>query len=239
MPPGVSVTGGLAGDGGRFEETLIYADAPARSGIITAVGFYGRYIRVGYGSQGGWDPFGPVRRITKSKGNVLLELDSQSALSLYKRYLGEHAANLPASGLLFPLHLQGDENSTPVVRTLLAVEERGQSMTFAGDVAQGSFVQFMHANCDGLTGGARGAAEAACHGPAEGKVQLALLISCVGRKLVLKDRVAEEVDAVRQILGPQVATAGFYSYGEICPFTHSGKCELHNQTMTVTTLGEE
>jgi hypothetical protein len=239
LPPGVAVTGGLSGDGARFEETLVYADAPARSGIIAAVGFYGERIKVGYGSQGGWDAFGPVRRITKSKGNVLYELDSQSALSLYKRYLGEHAANLPSSGLLFPLHLQGDENSTPVVRTLLSVDEKSQSMTFAGDVPQGYFVQFMNADLEKLIAGANKAAQAATQGVGQTGAELAILISCVGRKLVLKERAREEVESVRKVLGPQAVTTGFYSYGEICPFSQGGKCELHNQTMTITTFAEE
>jgi hypothetical protein len=235
LPRSVAVTGGLSGDGARFEETLVYADAPAKAGIVTALGFYGSRLKVGYGSQGGWDPFGPVRRITKSKGNVLYELDSQSALSLYRRYLGEHAADLPASGLLFPLHVRENENSTPVVRTLLGVDEKAQSMTFAGDVPQGSYVQLMYANCEGLIKGAQAAAETA----SRGSVELAVLISCVGRKLVFKQRVDEEVEAVRNVLGSETATTGFYSYGEICPFVHAGKCELHNQTMTITTFGEE
>jgi hypothetical protein len=239
LPRAVAVTGGLSGDGARFEETLVYADAPATSGIVTEVGFYGSRIKIGYGSQGGWDPFGPVRRITKAKGNILYELDSQSALELYKRYLGEHAANLPASGLLFPLYLQGDENSTPIVRSVLSVDEKTKSMTFAGDTPQGGYVQFMHASGDRLIGGARSAAVRAVGGKEPSAISLALLISCVGRRLVLEQRTAEEVEAVRDAIGPQAVTCGFYSYGEICPVSPAGKCELHNQTMTITTLGEE
>ena len=30
---------------------------------------------------------------------------------------------------------------------------------------------------------------------------------------------------------------GFYSYGEISPYT-TGSCDLHNQTMTLTTVTE-
>jgi hypothetical protein len=74
----------------------------ASKNIIAVVGFYGNNLKIGYGSMGGWDPFGPERLITKSKGNVLLELDNQSALDIYKLYLGEHAKELPASGLRFP-----------------------------------------------------------------------------------------------------------------------------------------
>jgi hypothetical protein len=69
-------------------------------------------------------------------------------------------------------------------------------------------------------------------------VDLALLISCVGRKLVLRQRVEEEVEAVRDVVGRDAVMTGFYSYGEIAPFSASARCELHNQTMTITTLSE-
>ncbi|MGA3067632.1 MAG: FIST N-terminal domain-containing protein [Tepidisphaeraceae bacterium] len=238
LPANVAVTGGLSGDGARFEQTLVYADAPARSGIVAAIGFYGRRIKIGYGCKGGWDAFGPMRRITRSKGNVLYELDSQSALSLYKKYLGEHAAQLPSSALQFPLNLRITEKSAPVARTILAVDEKAQSMTFAGDIPQGAFAQMMMANFDRLVDGARDAAMTCCQGVPMGSATLAVLISCVGRKLVLKQAIEDEVEAVRDVVGSQAAITGFYSYGEICPFAPSGACELHNQTMTITTLAE-
>ena len=68
----IPLTGGLAGDGALFEETLVGADCAPRSGQVAAIGFYGAAIRIGHGSAGGWDEFGPRRRITRSRGNVLL-----------------------------------------------------------------------------------------------------------------------------------------------------------------------
>jgi hypothetical protein len=60
----------------------------------------------------------------------------------------------------------------------------------------------------------------------------------VGRKLILGDRIEEEVEAVRDVLGPSAALAGYYSYGEVSPFRPGARCELHNQTMTITTFSE-
>lgn len=238
LAPGVAVTGGLAGDGARFETTAVCLDGPEPSRQVVAVGFYGDELKVGYGSFGGWDPFGPERRITKSAGNVLFELDHEPALALYKRYLAEHAAQLPASGLLFPLTIRpNDEAGTPVVRTILGVDEAAQSLTFAGDVPLGFRARLMRANFERLVDGA-GTAARATQSLQGAEPQLAFLISCVGRKLVLKQRVEEEVEAVRDILGPGAALTGFYSYGEISPFTAAAPCELHNQTMTITTLSE-
>jgi hypothetical protein len=239
LPSNVTLTGGLAGDGDRFSSTCVVWNDVPKNGTIAVVGFYGKHLKVGYGSLGGWDSFGPERLITKSRGNVLYELDGRNALDLYKKYLGEHANELPASGLLYPLSLRTAQDTTPVVRTILAVDEEAQSMTFAGDIPEGAYARLMKANFDRLIDGAVGAAKVTGAMMATAPVELAILISCVGRKLVLKQRVEEEVEGVRDVLGEQPVLAGFYSYGEISPFTPNAKCELHNQTMTITTLSED
>jgi hypothetical protein len=195
-------------------------------------------LKAGCASLGGWDPFGPERLITRSRGNVLYELDGHSALDLYENYLGEHAEGLPATGLLFPLSLRTGEDSTGVVRTILSVDRQERSLTFAGDVPEGLYGRLMKANFDRLIDGAIGAARATSEGLAGGTAKLAVLISCVGRKLILKQRIEEEVEGVRDVLGEGCTLAGFYSYGEISPFTPGAKCELHNQTMTITAFSE-
>ncbi len=238
LPPGVAVTGGLAGDAARFEKTMVCLDGQVNDSAVGAVGFYGKRLRVGYGSLGGWDPFGPDRLITRAEGNVLYELDGSSALALYKTYLGSHTADLPASGLLFPLSLRGENGDQRVVRTILGIDEEAQSMTFAGDIPQGGYAQLMKANFDRLIDGAQGAATACAPLVGSEAPDLAILISCVGRKLVLNQRTEEEVESVRDVLGESTVLSGFYSYGEIAPFMSSTKCELHNQTMTITTFSE-
>ncbi len=240
LPGGVAVTGGLAGDGTRFAHTaVVVGELSPHAGRVAAIGLYGKRLRVGHGSLGGWDAFGVDRLITRARGNVLYELDGEPALALYKRYLGEHAAGLPATGLLFPLALRDPElGDLGLVRTILAVNENDQSMTFAGDMPEGMYARMMKANFDRLIDGAIGAADAACVG-LNGEASLALLISCVGRRLVLKQRIEEEVEGVRHVLGPHPVLTGFYSYGEISPYTPTARCELHNQTMTITTFAED
>lgn len=239
LPERVTVTGGLSGDGARFQKTLVIADAEPAGDTIMALGFYGDRLRIGHGSLGGWDPFGPDRLITRAKNNVLYELDGQPALELYKRYLRDYAAGLPATGLLFPLALRApDSQEIGIVRTILAVDEAEGSMTFAGDMPEGTYARLMKANLDRLVDGAADAAHACRDIAGEADASLAILISCVGRKLVLKERVEEEVEAVRDVLGPKPALTGFYSYGEISPYTPTARCELHNQTMTITTFTE-
>ena len=238
LPEGVTATGGLAADGARFGETLVFWDSVPERDTVTVLGLYGDRLRIGFGCLGGWDSFGPERLITRSKGNVLYELDGHSALGLYKQYLGRHAEELPATGLLFPLSLRTRTGERAVVRTILSIDEQEQSLTFAGDVPEGAYARLMKANFDRLIDGATGAARTCYQAIGSVTPDLALLISCVGRKLVLKQRIEEEVEGVRDVLGEGTVLTGFYSYGEISPFTPGAKCELHNQTMTITTFSE-
>lgn len=234
---GVTVTGGLAGDAARFEMTLTSLNEKPKAGEIVAVGFYGDSINVGYASVGGWDSFGPFRTITKSEGNKLYELDGKSALDLYKDYLGDKAAGLPGTALLFPLSIKVENQDEPLVRTILSIDDDG-AMVFAGDIPTGAQAQLMKANFDKLIDGAYKAAELSKEGLKGNNAELAILVSCVGRKLVLDQRVEEEVEEVREILGEGPAITGFYSYGELAPFAGFQTCGLHNQTMTITLFSE-
>ncbi len=241
LPEGVNTTGGLAGDAARFEKTLVGWNNQPTSGNIIAIGLYGDAIQVGYGSVGGWDTFGAKRKVTKSKNNVLYELDGKSALELYKLYLGEKAKELPGSALLFPLSITTENEDKPLVRTILSIDEEAQSMTFAGDIPVGATAQLMKANFDKLIDGAYEAAESgkATIDKKGNQPELAILVSCVGRKLVLDQRVDEEVESVIEIIGEKIPITGFYSYGELSPFAGFHSCRLHNQTMTITLLGEK
>lgn len=235
----VPITGGLAGDGGAFAKTWVLDDAGLSDERLVCVGLYGDKLEFAHGSFGGWSPFGPARKVTRSENNVLYELDGESALDVYKKYLGEHAKGLPASGLLFPFAMLGsDHNEVGLIRTILAVDEAAGSLTLAGDIDPNGYLKLMHASTDALVDGAEAAAQAAQKMQSNPDEGLALLVSCVGRKLVMGGRVDEEVEAVGDVFGQGATLAGFYSYGEISPFAPSVDCKLHNQTMTITYLSE-
>lgn len=238
---GVLLSGGLAGDGGAFERTWTLSNQGLSQRQIVAIGFSGEELRVGNGSFHGWRPFGPVRKVTRSAGNVLFELDGQPALDIYKRYLGEYAKGLPASGLLFPFEMLGeDRGALGLIRTILGVDESAGSLVLAGNIVEDGYLRLMHASTDSLVDGAMAAAEAA-HDAAPGAdpgESLVLLVSCVGRKLVMGARADEEVEAVQTVFGPKASIAGFYSNGEISPMRDLLTCHLHNQTMTVTHIAK-
>lgn len=246
LPSSLPISGGLAGDDGAFKQTFVLSPSGVHSDSIVGVGLYGPSICLTQGSSGGWHPFGPTRRVTRCDGNILYTLDDEPALDIYKRYLGDYAKDLPASGLLFPFEMLS-EAAQPVglIRTIQGIDEDAGSLLLAGSVEQGGYLRLMHASTDALIAGAETAAvqiQSSEHNPTVHTPTLALLISCVGRKLVMGDRVDEEVEAVHDLLTSHLKTppflSGFYSYGEINPLETSETTCFHNQTMTIALLSE-
>lgn len=240
LPDKVRISGGLAGDSGAFTQTWTLASQGASDQQLVLVGFYGAKVQMNYGSFAGWEPFGPARKVTHAEGNVLYELDGAPALEIYKRYLGDYAKDLPGSGLLFPFEmLDSERQKQGIFRTILAVDHANNSITFAGDIVPNGYLRLMHASTEKLISGAESAAEHAKLSPVASDTQsLAILISCIGRKLVMGDRVDEEVEAVADTLGKNTVITGFYSNGEIADNEFIGDCRLHNQTMTITWISE-
>ncbi len=231
-------SGGMAADGGRFQETWVIADGIPRQKVIAVLGFYGDSLTVSSSYCAGWSSFGGERLITKSKGNVLYELDGEPALDLYKRYLGEYAQDLPSSGMRFPLSIKGKEGDEEVIRTLQTVNEEDKSIVFGGDINEGYSARLMKPNINALISGAGEAAQIAKK--ESSKEALGLIVSCVGRRLVMNQLIDEELEAVVDVLGDNVKLAGFYSYGEIAPNANNiQQCQLHNQTMTMTIIYED
>ncbi|MEY8869306.1 FIST signal transduction protein [Meridianimaribacter flavus] len=231
------VTGGLCGDAARFEKTLASYNENPKQGEIIAIGFYGETFEASFAIHGGWTPFGPERVVTSSESNVLFELDGQPALDLYKKYLGEKSKELPAAALLYPLNVLSASEKQSYVRTILNIDEETNAMVLAGDIPENSRVQLMMTNVDNIANASELAAKQAIE-KRETKPQLALLVSCIGRKLVLDQRVEEEIEEVVSIVGDDTTICGFYSYGEIAPFNLEINCQLHNQTMTITLISE-
>lgn len=233
----IPIFGGLAGDGFNFEKTIVGVNQDALQGKIAIVGFYGPNIHFGFGCEGGWSDFGPEREVTHSEKNVIYKIGDRFALDLYKEYLGKYADELPGSALYFPLSMKESKEASSVVRTILSIDEKNKSMTFAGNIPQGSFVRLMKGNFDKLIDASYNAALKAISINSE-NTQLALLVSCVGRKIVLDNRIEEELEVVKEVFGDNTLICGFYSYGEFSPVVNHKACELHNQTMAIAIIRE-
>jgi hypothetical protein len=242
LPDDVVITGGLAGDGDRFERTWVYNGNSIDDQLVQVVGLYGDSLVVSHGADGGWEPFGPTRHVTRSDANVLYELDDDPALDIYKDYLGDQAAELPASALRFPLSVEPPASpNEQVVRTILSIDEDEQSMTFAGEIPEGSSARLMKTTIDKLIDGATEAADLTTlmteH--SEESDVLGQGVSCGGRRLVLKQLVGRELEGVLGELPASTHLIGFYSYGELSPSMPGRPCSLHNQTMTLTLFSEQ
>jgi len=236
----LNLSGGLAGDGANFKNTFVLVDGMPTENAATAIGFYGEHIHIASTADGGWIPFGPVRTISKSEANVLYELDGKPALSLYKQFLGEQAKKLPASALLFPIFLKSgsDQADRNAVRTILSVDESNQSMTFAGDVPEGTSIQLMRAGHENLIEAAKNVSLISTSQLDKSCPTVSLIVSCVGRRLVMGESTEDEVEMLLNHLPKNTIQTGFYSYGEIAA-GRTGVCDLHNQTMTVTLIQEK
>lgn len=231
------ITGALCGDSERFEKTVASYNENPKQGEIVAIGFYGESLEITFSIYGGWTPFGPERIVTKSEGNVLYELDNLPALDIYKKYLGDKSKELPGAALLYPLNVKSENEKQSIVRSILNIDETHNTMILAGDIPENSKVQMMMTNVDNIANASERAAKQALE-LRENKPQLAMLVSCIGRKLVLDQRVEEEIEEVIEVIGKDITVSGFYSYGEIAPFHGEISCQLHNQTMTVTLISE-
>lgn len=233
----IFISGGLAGDGERFEKTLVGLNQPPQSGKIVGIGFYGKSLKVGAGIKSGWEGFGPEREVTASEHNVLYRINGKPALDIYKEYLGKYAVDLPNIALLFPLSIRMSDDDEPIIRTIISINEVNKSMTFAGNMPKGSLVRFMKANIDRIIDAS---AKAASNSIAafETAPELAIVVSSSGRKLILGQRTDEEIETIRDIFGNETTITGFYSYGEIAPIQVGSPSDLNNQSITITTFSE-
>lgn len=236
----IPIMGGMAGDGFNFSKTVQIFNETVGDGLVIAVGLYGNHLVAATGVGRGWKPYGPPRKVTKSEKNIVLELDGKPALPLYNLYIGAHSAkDLPGSGLKFPFAIiEEGKRDIEKIRTLLAIDPKTNSLTFAGNVDEGETVRFCQSTHDRLVEGAGDAAHLVKDNTNMNQTGLAVCVSCVGRKGVMADLVADEVKLVQQILGNQTAITGFYSYGEFAPRPDTSDSVLHNQTMTIGYLSE-
>jgi hypothetical protein len=205
------------------------------------IGFSGDF-KVGFGVQSGWSPIGLAKKITKAKENVLYELNNEPALKVYERFLGKHANKLPSVGVEYPLGLidkswimEGAEYC--LLRATMSVNRENGSITFAGDVPEGAMVRLTCADSTSILDAARKAAGMALEQIGETIPAITFVYSCMARKIVLGRRITEELEQIRQNVGPGLPLVGFFTYGEFSPVRPSGTCVLHNETVNVILIG--
>ncbi|MCF6255013.1 MAG: FIST C-terminal domain-containing protein [Gammaproteobacteria bacterium] len=238
LPSGVTITGGLSGDAGHFEETLVLWQDKAQPHVVTLIGLYGKALKIGFSSLGNWGSLEPEHTDTHASSNTRYEMDGKSALELYKSHLGEHAAYLPTTNTQPPVDIHFADRAARPAKTSLTTDENEQSMTFTDNIPEGSHTHLTKENVNRPADDTIAATKTSPPTLNKPSAELAILISCVRRKMAFRQKTKKEIEGIREMLGAQPTLTGFYSYGEISPFSPDTKRESHNQTMTITILSE-
>lgn len=236
LPEGVGLTGGAAGDYETFSKTYVYYKGEISENSVVLIGFYGKDLKINYNCEIGCKPYGPERYITKVDDKMVYELDGQPALSLYKEFLGPYADRLPLISQKYPFAVRFNENDKQVFRTIFGIDETKQSVIISGGLPKGTPTQFVLISIPKLIEGAELAAVESKK--IENEPELVFLFSCSGRRLVLHQRVEEELESVNTIFGEKPTVVGFYCYGEVSPYKMKEKCYLQNYSMAITTITE-
>jgi hypothetical protein len=238
LPQGVMVSGGFAGSDAEDPTTYVGLNQEPKTRNIAAIGFYGHDLKVANGVESGWDEFGPTKIVTESDGNVVYSLDGENVLEVYRRYLGKSKeADFAMSIQHFPLCILKPDGSK-IVRSVFRVDEKRNALVYSGNVPKDSKVRFMIANVDRLIDGAVNAAERINEQCKADRPELVLVVSCVGRSVLLLERTEEEIELACETIGKDIMYSGFYSNGELSPATGSKLCSLHNQTISITSYSE-
>jgi hypothetical protein len=235
------IAGGTSGDGGKFIQTWQFVGDQILSDAAVAIGFCGEF-RLGTGVESGWTPIGLPKKVTRAQGNILYELNGESALKVYERYLGRHAKNLPAVGVEYPLGLidptQGTEGCPMLLRATMSVDRDAGAIRFAGEIPEGTMVYLTcgdHGSILDATQKAtrRAMAELGDTTPPA----MVFFYSCMARKMLLGLRTPEELEGLKSQLPPEVPILGFYTYGEYCRPMQGLPSVLHNETATISVIG--
>ncbi|QTA81405.1 FIST domain-containing protein [Desulfonema limicola] len=237
----IPITGGTAGDAGKFKKSWQFAGREILTDAAAAIGFTGDF-KVGTGIQSGWSPIGLPKKVTRSSGNILYELNNEPALKVFKRFLGKHADKLPAVGVEYPLGFYGkcknsDKDEYFLLRATMAVNHEQGSIAFAGEIPEGTMVHLTCGDKASLLDASEKAARLALDELGEAEPVMAFFYSCMARKTLLGQRTKEEFERVNKILGGNIPLLGFYSFGEYCRIKPGGPCMLHNESAAISIIG--
>ncbi len=238
--PQVPISGGAAGDARAMKQTWQFIGSRVLTDSVTAIAFSGN-VQVGTGVRSGWFPAGVPKTVTRAAGNVVYEMEGEPALAVYRRYLGPLADKLPAVGIQFPFGIVDEVGSlgeSPILRAPMAINETDGSVTFAGEIPQGSTIGLTTGgSATSLLDASADAARRAMDALGGVSPSMIFFYSCMARKILLGTRTGEETERISNVVGRHVPIIGFYTYGEYCPNVSGNECKLHNETATVTVVG--
>lgn len=229
VSPDVVLSGGLAGDNGVLEKTYIFNKEKIISEGAVGVSVSSEHLNVSTSYSFDWMPIGKQMRVTKSIKNRVYEIDNIPVVDIYAKYMGHELAHgLPHVGIEFPLIFKKDGVS--VGRAVLLKHDDG-SLTFAGNVAEGTLVRFGVGSIENILNNSdyntRKILDSMHY-----KSEAVFIYSCMARRRFMGEHIQEELGMLSHVGD----ITGFFTYGE---FYHANKTnQLLNETMTVLTLSE-
>ena len=226
------IFGGFAGDQYRFEGTYQFYKEKAFTDAVPFLMIAGPLL-YSVGVESGWLPIGEKSVVTQSDHNVVYRIGEQSAMEFFKHYLGE-GDWYPISE--YPLAVFDADNEGYCLRSSLASDEEKGSITYTGPIREGTSVQITHTTRDKIVEAAKNSVDAAITGYRGTNPMFAFCFSCTCRKQLLGTRIGEEYEILKES-NPDLAVAGFYTYGEIGPPSEGEVVKLHNDTMYTLLLG--
>jgi hypothetical protein len=238
------IIGGAAGDDFKFKETSVYYYNQVFPSSIVGAGLSGNFS-FGIGVRHGWTPVGLPKKVTKSNGAVVEEIDGKPAVYLYEEYFGKKAEELRSEPLAilaitYPLGISIEGSDELLIRDPITVDDKG-AITCAAEIPQGSDVRLMIGNKDNAIAAAKDAAQKALDQLKGARPKAVIIFNCIARSKLFGRDAGEEIRAIQSILGVDVPLIGFYTYGEQAPvggnISRPFSC-FHNETAVILLLGD-
>jgi hypothetical protein len=240
------VVGGAAGDDFKFVKTYQYLNDKVYSGSVLGLGMTGDFS-IGIGVKHGWIPIGLPKKVTKSAGSILHELDGKPAISVYDEYFGEAAKELRTETLAklaitYPLGMKVEGSEEMLIRDPITVDANG-SITCAAEIPEGAEIQLMIGSREEAVKVAKEAAVKAIEQLQGQKAKAVIIFNCIARSKLFGERSGDEINAIQEVVGRGVPLIGFYTYGEQAPLggevKNINQCNsaFHNETVVICVLG--
>jgi hypothetical protein len=232
--------GGGANNHGSLEEpTYQYCDDEVISGGISYALLSGK-ARAGWAISHACIPIGGERKVTRSEGSVIHEIDGKPAVEVLKEYLPEGALTDDRDWLRYatslslsfkaPSYMKDEEY---VVRGVPAVKMADGSIAVQTEVQEGTSIWFSSRDKEKVaTGLDRMAAQIKEQLRGE-QPKLVLQFECAtrGKAMFREQEKLQLQKRFRQSLGPDAPWAGYYCAGEIGPVEEHNNHHLYTSVV--------
>ena len=218
--------------------TYQYCDDEVISGGISYALLSGK-AQASWAISHGLVPIGGERIVTRSKGNVIYEIDDKPAVEVLKEYLPEQALTEERDWMRYaislalcfraPSHMKDEEY---VVRGVPALRMADGSIIVQTEVSEGTSVWFSSRDKEKMITGLDRMARQIKEQLGGEKPKLVFQFECLtrGKTMLREQKKLQIFKRFRQSVDPEAPWAGFYTIGEI------GPVEKHNDLHLFTSV---